>query len=151
MRVRVAIDLALDKLFTYEVPQELEKKLVVGQLLSVPFGPRTARGFALAIEENQKEKTAFELKNICSIIDSNPFFSPTMLELVKWIANYTASPIETVLHTAVPASVLKPGARAKTRTFVTPFTEGNTDRPDLTTKQAWTYERSVRLADGGQA
>ena len=27
MFVRVAIDLALDRLFTYEVPQELEKKL----------------------------------------------------------------------------------------------------------------------------
>ena len=44
MLVRVAIDLALDRLFTYEVPRELEKKLAVGQLLSVPFGHRTARG-----------------------------------------------------------------------------------------------------------
>ncbi len=151
MRVRVAIDLALDKLFTYEVPQELEKKLVVGQLLSVPFGPRTARGFALALEEEPGEKTAFELKNICSIVDPNPFFSPTMLELVKWIANYTASPIETVLHTALPASILKPGARAKTRTFVTPLTEGKTGRLDLTTKQAWTYEQIIRLSGGWQA
>ena len=47
MQVRVAIDLALDRLFDYEVPKELEKKLAVGQLLSVPFGHRTARGFAM--------------------------------------------------------------------------------------------------------
>ena len=50
MLVRVAIDLALDRLFDYEVPKELEKKLAVGQLLSVPFGHRTARGFAMAVE-----------------------------------------------------------------------------------------------------
>ena len=49
MLVRVAIDLALDRLFDYEVPKELEKKLAVGQLLSVPFGHRTARGFAMEI------------------------------------------------------------------------------------------------------
>ena len=49
MFARVAIDLALDRLFTYEVPAELEKKLAVGQLLSVPFGHRTARGFVMDI------------------------------------------------------------------------------------------------------
>ena len=43
MQAKVAIDLALDRLFTYEVPEALTKKLAVGQLLSVPFGHRTAR------------------------------------------------------------------------------------------------------------
>ncbi len=51
MIVRVAIDLALDRLFTYEVPEAQKKKLAVGQLLSVPFGHRTARGFAVEIGE----------------------------------------------------------------------------------------------------
>ena len=49
MLAKVAIDLALDRLFTYEVPEALQKKLAVGQLLSVPFGHREARGFAMEI------------------------------------------------------------------------------------------------------
>jgi primosomal protein N' len=49
--VKVAIDLALDRLFTYEVPEALREKLAVGQLLSVPFGHRTARGFAMEVAE----------------------------------------------------------------------------------------------------
>ena len=49
MLVKVAIDLALDRLFTYEVPEALQEKLAVGQLLSVPFGHRAARGFAVEI------------------------------------------------------------------------------------------------------
>ena len=53
MLVRVAIDLALDRLFDYEVPKELEKKLAVGQLLSVPFGHRTARGFVMELGEEE--------------------------------------------------------------------------------------------------
>ena len=50
MLVRVALDLALDRLFTYEVPEALQKKLAVGQLLSVSFGHREARGFVLGID-----------------------------------------------------------------------------------------------------
>ena len=50
--VSVAIDLALDRLFTYSVPVELTEKLRVGQLLRVPFGGREARGFALSIQED---------------------------------------------------------------------------------------------------
>jgi primosomal protein N' len=49
--VRVAIDLSLDRLFDYEVPEGLEGKLAVGQLLSVPFGHREARGFAMEVGE----------------------------------------------------------------------------------------------------
>ena len=53
MFARVAIDLALDRLFTYEVPAELEKKLAVGQLLSVPCGHRTVRGFVMELGEEE--------------------------------------------------------------------------------------------------
>jgi len=51
MLVRVAIDLALDRLFDYSAPEELKKKLAVGQLLLVPFGHRTARGFVMELGE----------------------------------------------------------------------------------------------------
>ena len=51
MLVKVAIDLALDRLFAYEVPEALQKKLAVGQLLSVPFGHRETRGFVLGIDK----------------------------------------------------------------------------------------------------
>ena len=55
MVVKVAIDLALDRLFTYLVPEELEKKLAVGQLLLVPFNHRHVRGFALEIADAPDE------------------------------------------------------------------------------------------------
>ena len=55
MLVKVAIDLALDRLFTYEVPVELCSGIKVGQLLRVPFGHREARGFALEIATRNPE------------------------------------------------------------------------------------------------
>ena len=139
MLVKVAIDLALDRLFTYEVPVELCQEVKVGQLLRVPFGHREARGFALEVEgigngeqgsafakatsdelgknvetgnsqpstlNSQLTTHNFKLKPILGSADPAPFFSPAMLKLVQWIADYTCSPIELCLKAAVPAAVL---------------------------------------------
>ena len=148
MQVAVAIDLALDRLFTYSVPVEFTEKLRVGQLLRVPFGGREARGFALAVDTTDKGLDGFmghkgsnglngeqgcltgfeefqetkgpKIKPILGIVDEAPFFSPALLKLVKWIAAYTATPIETCLKTALPAAVLKPTARPKELLYVSP-------------------------------
>ena len=108
MLVRVAIDLALDRFFTYGVPEALKKKLAVGQLLSVPFGHREARGFAMEIDRDgtaEPEGTAdYKIRPIGGIADETPFFSPNLLRLVRSVAAYTASPVESVLKTALPAA-----------------------------------------------
>ena len=129
MLVKVAIDLSLDRLFTYEVPEELEKKLAVGQLLSVPFGHRFARGFAMAISSDPPEDSAFKLKDVAEIVDQTPFFSVELLELVKQVASYTASPLESVIKAALPAAVLKKNAKARELLFVEPAIAGSGDRP----------------------
>ena len=120
MLVKVAIDLALDRLFTYEVPEALQKKLAVGQLLSVPFGHREALGFAMELPHGggSFQDGDYKLKPVTAIVDETPFFSPKLLELVKKVADYTASPIEAVLKAALPAAVLKKNARAKEQLFV---------------------------------
>ncbi len=141
MYVSVAIDLALDRLFTYEVPVELLGRVCVGQLLRVPFHGRITRGFALALTETPP---AFATKPVMAIEDESPFFSPALLKLVKWIASYTASPIEVVLKTAVPASVLKPSARPKELLFVEPTGSA----AELTKHQAELLSDIVRVGGG---
>ena len=141
MFVSVAIDLALDRLFTYEVPVELLGRVRVGQLLRVPFHGRIARGFALSLAETPP---AFATKPVMSIEDESPFFSPALLKLVKWIASYTASPIEVVLKTAIPASVLKPSARPKELLFVEPTGTS----AELTKHQAELLADIVRVGGG---
>ena len=132
MYVKVAIDLALDRLFTYEVPVELCKDIKVGQLLRVPFGHREARGFALEMVDSgqgrdrdefstpnpQPSTLNYTIKPILGIADPAPFFSPAMLKLIRWISDYTCSPIEVCLKAAVPAAVLKPNAKPKDLLFV---------------------------------
>ena len=173
MLVKVAIDLALDRLFTYEVPEALQKKLAVGQLLSVPFGHREARGFAMevggTVAQDLRRKTGdakslasqvsspdFKLKPITAIVDETPFFSPALLELVKKVAAYTASPVESALKAALPAAVLKRNARAKEQLFVEAVsgedvrreTEDAMGLSGLTVRQKWLVENIERLGGG---
>ena len=178
MLVRVAIDLALDRLFTYEVPEALQKKLAVGQLLSVPFGHREARGFVLGVDRGDRrigvdtgnidsidnavstptdayrclstpKEKPIRLKPVTAIIDETPFFSPAILELVKRVAAYTASPIESVLKTALPAAVLKKNARAKEQLYVEKRDRGSgIGDQGLTQRQRWLVEQIERLGGG---
>ena len=162
MLVKVAIDLALDRLFTYEVPEALQKKLAVGQLLSVPFGHREARGFAMEVAgngadlrretedlrglESQVSSPHFKLKPISSIVDETPFFSPALLDLVKKVADYTASPIEAVLRTALPAAVLKKNVRPRELMFIEPALAPSA--VPMTPRLQWVYDQVVRLGGG---
>ncbi len=158
MLVKVAIDLALDRLFTYAVPEALEKKLAIGQLLLVPFGHREVRGFALEIEDDpsatsntqtlKHSNTSFVLKPVKAIVDETPFFTATLLKLVRQISAYTAAPLESVLHAALPAAVLKPGMRARELIFVEPVVPSPSPAPTLTKHQQWLVDQVVRL-DGG--
>jgi len=167
MLVKVAIDLALDRLFTYEVPVELSGDIKVGQLLRVPFGHREARGFALELDDGGRagratlpmddcsvgshvlrDRAAYKIKPILGIADPAPFFSPEMLKLVRWISDYTCSPIELCLKAAVPAAVLKPNAKPKQLLFVEPVS------PDKVKDSAFTaYQRelleNIRRVGGG--
>ena len=146
MTVKVAIDLALDRLFTYEVPVELEKKLAVGQLLSVPFGHREARGFAMELGESVEAASEYRLKPVKAIADETPFFSTTLLKLVRQIAAYTAAPLESVVHAALPAAVLKPNARPRELIFVEPALAPAA--VEMTKHQQWLYDQIVRLGGG---
>ncbi|MBR1870975.1 MAG: hypothetical protein IJ802_04040, partial [Kiritimatiellae bacterium] len=119
MFVHVAVDLALDKLLTYKAEGAIAEKLRTGQLLRVPFRSKTAKAFAMRLEEFPPPGMPEDkIKSVLEIIDDAPFFSPAMLQLVKWIAAYTLSPIETCLRTAVPAAVLKDGAKAREQLYV---------------------------------
>ena len=151
MTVSVAIDLALDRLFTYEVPEALQGKLAVGQLLSVPFGHREARGFAMAVGTDAKGRgegggRGYSLKSVSGIVDETPFFSPKLLELVRKVAAYTGAPLESVLRAALPAAVLKKEVRPRELLFIESALASAT--VPVTKRQQWLADQIARLGGG---
>ena len=79
-------------------------------------------------------------------MDAEPFFSPQLLALVRQIAAYTASPIESVLRAAVPAAVIRPNARPRELLFIEPALAAVP--VELTARQQWLYDQVVRLGGG---
>ena len=98
-------------------------------------------------EPANEDGAGFTLKPILGIEDEAPFFSTQVLELVKWIARYTCSPIEICLKCAVPGAVLKPNARPKERLFVEPVAD-EAVRKSLTPYQSELLANLVRVGGG---
>ena len=155
MTCKVAIDLALDRFFDYEVPEALKEKLAVGQLLSVPFGHREARGFVMEIGEcatGFAGAAPHRLKPIGAIVDETPFFSSALLTLVKKVAAYTTAPIESVLKAALPAAVLKKNMRPRELMYVEATLGGfMAGEVRVTRRQQWLLDQMVRLGGGWMA
>lgn len=92
---------AVDKTFTYKIPDGMELK--VGVRVLVPFGRRNLEGFVLNIFDDGNFE--YELKNITSVIDEKPVINSEMLRLGKYISKKTLSPLITAYQTMLPSAL----------------------------------------------
>ena len=98
---------AVDKVFDYNVPCELEKDIKVGIRVSVPFGRMTLEGFVLEIKNSTS--TDRELKSIINIVDKDIVLNDELLELGKVMRNNTLSTLISCYQVMLPKA-LKAGS-----------------------------------------
>jgi primosomal protein N' (replication factor Y) len=86
--VDVLVPVALDRAYSYRVPEELE--LAPGDIVSVPLGAREATAVVWA--ENPKPDIRLDnrLKNVDEKLDIPPL-KPELRSFVDWVANYTVA------------------------------------------------------------
>ena len=70
---------AVDKEFTYIVPNNLTTKIKIGHRVLVPFNNKNIEGFVLDI--NNKYNDNYELKEIINVCDEKPILNKEMLYL----------------------------------------------------------------------
>jgi len=70
---------AVDREFTYIVPEEYRDKIKIGHRVIVPFNNRNIEGFVMSVMDNYNEK--YELKEIISLCDVEPILNEEMLYL----------------------------------------------------------------------
>ena len=95
----VALPVAVDSTFTYQIPPELEQSAVVGVRVIVPFGTRYATGVIVELPESTPLTS---LKPIKDVLDASPVVSDELLRLCKWIAEYYFAPLGEVLKASLP-------------------------------------------------
>ena len=93
---------AVDRLFHYSIPQELQASLEPGHRVIVPFGSMTVVGYVIRTVD---ETPVDEVKAILRILDAEPLLTNEMLELALWLAEDTYSRLIDALRCVLPPGI----------------------------------------------
>ena len=93
----------VDKVFEYNVPEELTSQIKKGIRVLVPFGRTTLEGFVVEIKDNKT--TDKDLKSILKIIDSDIVLNDELLELGKIIRDQTLATLMSCYQTMLPKAL----------------------------------------------
>ena len=105
----VAVDLPVEGLFTYAIPQTLESQVTLGKRVLVPFGKRTVTGYVTGVK---KESDIEGVKDILDVLDDTPIFDEKRLKFYRWLSSYYFAPPGNVLSLTHPA-----GANIRSQRF----------------------------------
>ncbi len=98
----IVIALPLNKKFHYSIPQSCSNQIGVGKRVKVPFRGRTTIGYCVGLTDvSGVEKT----KDIIQVIDAKPIFTPQLLAISKWMANFYFCGWGEALETLLPFAV----------------------------------------------
>jgi primosomal protein N' (replication factor Y) len=103
----IAVFAPLRQLFSYRVNDDLQHRLKPGQRVQIPFGRRRCTGILVKLRQGETEK----LKAIDALADEQVLFSPELLELCCWAADYYRYPPGLALRAALPAALSGTGAK----------------------------------------
>lgn len=97
--VNIAINLPLDTLFTYRVPDYLKDSAETGKRVLVNFGKRALTGIIVDVSDHTSLKKVSEIK---SILDETRIISDELIRFCRWVSEYYLAPIGEVLFAAIP-------------------------------------------------
>src|SRR5262245_22568650 len=98
---QVALPLPIRHAFTYRVPDALRERARPGVEVQVPFRGRARRGF---VTEIVRQSALADVQELADVLGP-PLFTPHLLELTRWIADYYLAPWGEVLAAALPGGL----------------------------------------------
>ncbi len=136
----VALNVPMDKLFHYRVPEALRGAVAVGARVRVPFGRREMTGTCIKFSADPGIHSA-RVRDILGVLDQRAFLDEHMRDLTEWMARYYCCSWGKTLDAVLP-SVIKTGAAARTVQWV------SAARPaeELLARAAQIEKRSPRQA-----
>lgn len=89
---------SIAKAYTYLVPEAFSF-LAPGWRVLVPFGPRQAEGFVVAVAE---ASDAEGLREILDLVDREPWFNVRMIDCARWMARYYLCSVAEAMRLFMP-------------------------------------------------
>ncbi len=97
----VALPVPLDRVFTYELPLTLRRRVQVGCRVVAPLGARKLTGVVLRLHN---DAPSHETREVLSLRDAEPVLDNDLIDLGRWIATYYCAPLGEVLKGMLPLS-----------------------------------------------
>jgi primosomal protein N' (replication factor Y) len=127
--VGVALDLPVDRVFTYRVPEAARERARPGHRVRVSFRGRERLGVIVEGLGSAEHAQALEVQEIP---DAEPLLGPDLLELGRFVARYYGASFGEALATMVPRGVREKGKgawRVRVRLLAAALPEGETEEP----------------------
>lgn len=91
-----------DRLFTYRVPEHLNRRIFVGAQVLVPFGRQElVGGYVVSMKDTAPQDISF--RQVADVLDAEPLFDSQYVDFLHWVADYCVSSLSSVIAAAVPA------------------------------------------------
>jgi len=130
----VAIDTPVPYAFDYLPPEGINgQNLYVGQRVRVPFRRGEATGIIVALKQNS-QLPSHMLKRALALIDQEPLWPQSSLELLQWAVDYYHHPIGEVYMGVLP-KFLRQGKPAELKESNAPATIAASQPLSLNTEQ----------------
>ncbi len=95
---------ALDRLFTYRVPPELEARIEIGSIVQIPFGKGNRVQEAFVIETDvAPPEMGCSIKTILDVSEEH-FLSRRQIDLALWMKQYYTATLVSVIKLMLPPS-----------------------------------------------
>ena len=94
---------AVDKTFTYVVPDKLQEVIKVGMKVKIPFNNKIINGFVIKLKNTNESD--YELKSIYKIDDENLILNKELLSLGKYLQECTLCSKITAYQAMLPSSL----------------------------------------------
>jgi primosomal protein N' (replication factor Y) len=102
--VEIILPVPIPKFFTYRVPAQLTDKVLPGQRVIVPFGPKKIlTGVIVSVHETPPRD--HEAKYVLELLDETEVISEQQFRLYNWMADYYMCTPGEVLNAALPAGL----------------------------------------------
>lgn len=129
---RVLIDGPSELVFDYAIPDGLA--VVAGCRVRVPLRHKDATGTVLSVDPEAAPR--YNLRPLHELSDPDPLITPKLLELARWISDYYACSIESVVRALLPGAVRTEDHAAKSRKVVIAAADPDPEELEKTAKRA---------------
>ena len=92
---------ALDRPFSYRIPDALRDTVSVGSLVTIPFGPRMVRGYVIRLKDSS-DYDPDKIKDIAAVLTDEETVEARLIALAGWMCRTYGGVMAQSLRTVLP-------------------------------------------------